>query len=485
MFKKFFLVGALVMCSLTIFSQDKKAIKYAETITQKDLKAHLSILASDSLEGRETGMKGQKMAAEYIANYYESIGLEAPVESPEGKSYMQSFDLQMGTYSQVYLQKDEERKENFSDFLYYSSNETYGEEYIEVVFAGYGDSTTLAGLDIEGKFVAFVNKEWTNFRNNLAAMKKAKAKGYFLILEDQFRFDFVMKRYGGYQKGGKMKFEFDQKGSKILLVGSEMTEWMFDKPLEELKASGIGANTEILINADMLIKSVSSENVMGFLRGSKYPDEVLVISAHYDHIGIIDGEINNGADDDGSGTSTVLELAEAFTTAAKNGYRPKRSILFLTVSGEEKGLLGSEYYTKNPTFPLKNTVANLNIDMIGRVDDKHMKNPDYIYLIGSDKLSTELHELSEKANNTYTNLELDYTYNADDDPNRYYYRSDHYNFAKNGIPVIFYFNGTHADYHKPTDTIEKINFDKMSKIGKLVFYTSWEIANRKERIKLD
>ncbi|MEP0367831.1 MAG: M28 family peptidase [Cyclobacteriaceae bacterium] len=485
MLKKFFLFGALIVCALTTFSQDKKAIKYAETITQKDLKTHLSILASDSLEGRETGMKGQKMAAAYIANYYESIGLEAPVETTEGKSYMQSFDLQMGTYSQVYLQKGDERKENFADFLYYSSNETYGEEYIEVVFAGYGDSATLAGLDIEGKFVAFVNKEWSNFRNNLAAMKKAKAKGYFLILEDQFRFDFVMKRYGGYQKGGKMKFEFDQKGSKILLVGSEMTEWIFDKPFNELKNSGVGTSAEILINADMLIKSVSSENVMGFLRGSKYPEEVLVISAHYDHIGIIDGEINNGADDDGSGTSTVLELAEAFATAAKNGYRPKRSILFLTVSGEEKGLLGSEYYTENPIFPLKNTVTNLNIDMIGRVDDKHLKNPDYIYLIGSDKLSTELHELSEVANQTYTNLELDYTYNADDDPNRYYYRSDHYNFAKKGIPVIFYFNGTHADYHKPTDTIEKINFDKMSKIGKLVFYTSWEIANRKERIKVD
>ncbi|MFY0599889.1 MAG: M28 family peptidase [Cyclobacteriaceae bacterium] len=475
----------LILLSVIGYAQDKTAIKYSKTIKQEDLKAHLSILASDSLEGRETGMKGQKMAADYIAKHFEALGLEAPVETPEGKSYQQSFDLKMAKFKQVYLEKDGEKKVNFEDFLYYSRNETYGEEYIDIVFAGYGDSTDLKGIDLEGKYVAFVNKEWSNFRNTLAAMKKAKAKGYLMIIEDDFRFDFVMKRYGGYLSSAKMDFEFDNKGSKILLIGREMTNWIFDKPLDELKQEGIGQTSEVVINADMLIKSVTSENVMGLLRGSEKPDEIVVISAHYDHIGIVNGEINNGADDDGSGTSSVLELAEAFATAAKKGNRPKRSILFLTVSGEEKGLLGSEYYTDNPVFPLDKTIVDLNIDMVGRVDEKHAENPDYIYLIGSNRLSTELHELSEAANKTYTNLELDYTYNADDDPNRYYFRSDHYNFAKNGIPVIFYFNGTHEDYHKPTDTIEKINFDKMKKIDNLIFFTAWEIANRKKTIEVD
>ena len=158
----------------------------------------------------------------------------------------------------------------------------------------------------------------------------------------------------------------------------------------------------------------------------------------------------------------------------------------MTVSGEEKGLLGSRYYTDvDPVFPLENTIANLNIDMVGRVDDAHKDDPDYIYLIGSDKLSSELHELSEKVNAATVGLNLDYRYNDENDPNRFYYRSDHYNFAKNDIPVIFYFNGTHPDYHRPTDTIEKITFEQMEKRAQLVFYTGWEIANRKEKILLD
>jgi Zn-dependent M28 family amino/carboxypeptidase len=212
----------------------------------------------------------------------------------------------------------------------------------------------------------------------------------------------------------------------------------------------------------------------------------VVISSHLDHVGINDGKVYNGADDDGSGSVALLEIAEAFKTAVEAGEGPERSIIFLHVSGEEKGLLGSKYYTNNPLYPLANTVANLNIDMVGRTDPKReSENRNYIYLIGSDRLSTQLHEISEAANKATTQIELDYTYNAEDDPNRFYFRSDHYNFAKNNIPVIFYFNGTHADYHKATDTVEKIEFDLLQERTKLVFYTAWEIANRAERIIVD
>ncbi|MEL0456610.1 M28 family metallopeptidase [Flavobacteriaceae bacterium SZ-1-7] len=230
-----------------------------------------------------------------------------------------------------------------------------------------------------------------------------------------------------------------------------------------------------------------SENVLAYIKGSEKPDEVVVISAHLDHIGISrNGDINNGADDDGSGTVAIIEIAEAFKAASKDGFTPKRSILFLHVSGEELGLYGSRYYTDvDPVFPLENTVANLNIDMIGRIDPKHEGKPNYLYLIGSDKLSTELHNLSEEVNKKYFNLEFDYTYNADDDPNRFYYRSDHYNFAKHNIPVIFYFNGTHADYHRPTDTPDKINYEFLETRARLIFYMAWELANRNERVKLD
>jgi Zn-dependent M28 family amino/carboxypeptidase len=212
---------------------------------------------------------------------------------------------------------------------------------------------------------------------------------------------------------------------------------------------------------------------------------VLIVTAHYDHIGRRGNSIFNGADDNGSGTSTVLEIAQAFTLAKQAGVGPRRSVLFMLVSGEEKGLLGSEFYVNHPLFPLENTIANINVDMVGRVDEKHAADPNYIYVIGSDRLSTTLHEINEAANDKYTQLELDYTYNAEDDPNRYYYRSDHYNFAERGIPAVFYFNGTHADYHQDTDTVDKINFEKMVHIGQLVFYTAWELANRNERIKVD
>jgi Zn-dependent M28 family amino/carboxypeptidase len=195
--------------------------------------------------------------------------------------------------------------------------------------------------------------------------------------------------------------------------------------------------------------------------------------------------VYNGADDDGSGTVAVIQLAKAFSEAKKQSRGPRRSILFLNVSGEEKGLLGSDYYTDHPVLPLEKTVCDLNIDMIGRLDDDHKNNSNYIYLIGSDKLSKDLHNISEQANKTYTKLELDYRYNDENEPNRYYYRSDHYNFAKNGVPVIFYFNGVHADYHQETDEVQKIDFNKMEKITKLVFFTAWEVANRTDRLKVD
>ena len=228
-----------------------------------------------------------------------------------------------------------------------------------------------------------------------------------------------------------------------------------------------------------------SENVVAYIKGSEIPEEYIVISAHYDHLGVQGDIIYNGADDDASGTSAVLLIAEAFKNAVEQGNGPKRSIVFLHVTGEEEGLYGSRYYTENPIFPLENTVTNLNIDMIGRYDIQHKDNPEFVYLIGSDKLSSELHELSEAINKKYTNLMLDYTYNDENDPNRFYYRSDHYNFAKNNIPVIFYFTGVHKDYHKETDTADKIQYELLQKRTHLVFYTAWEIANKENRIVVD
>ena len=227
-----------------------------------------------------------------------------------------------------------------------------------------------------------------------------------------------------------------------------------------------------------------SENILAFIEGSEKPEEIIVVSAHYDHVGMSNGEIFNGADDDGSGTVALLEMAQAFQLAKKAGNGPKRSILFLHVTGEEHGLLGSKYYADNPIFPMANTVANLNIDMIGRCDPGNC-GKDYVYVIGSEMLSTDLKKINETANKETVNLELNYKYDDPNDKDRLYYRSDHYNFAKNGIPVIFYFDGIHEDYHKPTDTPDKIDYVSLKKRTQLVFATAWELANRKDRIVVD
>lgn len=228
-----------------------------------------------------------------------------------------------------------------------------------------------------------------------------------------------------------------------------------------------------------------SENIWAFIEGSEKPEEVVVLSAHYDHVGIENGVVFNGADDDGSGTVALMEIAQALQIAKNEGYGPKRSVLILHVTGEEHGLHGSRYYAENPLFPLKNTVADVNIDMIGRRDKAHASNGNYIYLIGSDFLSTELDAICKKANKDFAKLDLDFTYNSKKDPNQFYYRSDHYNFAKNGIPSVFLFSGVHEDYHKPTDDVEKIEFDLVEKRAKLAFAVVWELANREQKIVVD
>lgn len=232
-------------------------------------------------------------------------------------------------------------------------------------------------------------------------------------------------------------------------------------------------------------KLENSENIWAFIEGTEKPDEIVVLSAHYDHVGMKNGEIYNGADDDGSGTVALLEIAQAFEMAKKEGHGPKRSILILHVTGEEHGLHGSRYYSENPIFPLANTVANVNIDMIGRHDEFHNDSSNYIYVIGSDRLSTDLHNVIESVNQKYSKLALDYKYNDPKDPNRFYFRSDHYNFAKNGIPSVFFFSGTHVDYHKPGDKADKIEYDALEKRTRFAFVTVWELANRDHRPVVD
>ena len=299
----------------------------------------------------------------------------------------------------------------------------------------------------------------------------------------------------GRGKGERMKVAVAKKEQETLVfyISKEMGDKIAGTPLEPLMKKAESKNKPVTRTIKAKVKidihrdepGYSGDNVIGILEGTTKKEEYIFVTAHYDHLGIINGQVYNGADDDGSGTVSVIALARAFAKAKAEGHGPERSIVFMTVSGEEKGLLGSAWYVDHPTIPLSQIVCDLNIDMIGRVDDAHLQAKDYVYVIGSDKLSSELHAINESMNAKYTKLALDYTYNDANDPNRFYYRSDHYNFAKNNIPVIFYFNGTHADYHEETDEIQKIDFGLMEKRAHLVFLSAWELANRSSRIVVD
>ncbi|RKQ51465.1 Zn-dependent M28 family amino/carboxypeptidase [Roseivirga pacifica] len=479
-------VGAAIMLPMGVVAQQQDAsVKYANTITPQDMRSKLSILASDDFGGRETGTEGQKKASKFLEDFYKEIGLEGPVDG----TYRQKFNMYQSDWSDVYIKTRKGKKLNGEEIIFLGYENMSKEAKLDAVYVGKG--TNLEGLDLEGKAVIAMAGD----RSLMRTLSEAGAKAVMMMAADDEQFKQTLPRQRRAFIMGRLRFEEEYSGdpSMIFYITQEIAAEIFRTSTEELTnnaetPSNIKART-VNVSVKEKLNTISTENMMAFLEGTDLKDEVLVISSHYDHIGQNeDGSvINNGADDDGSGTTGVMEIAEAFAQAAKEGHRPRRSILFLNVTGEEKGLLGSAYYSDNPIFPIENTVNNLNIDMIGRVDPEHEEsgNRDYVYVIGSEKLSSHLKVISEYANITYTKLDLDYRYDDPNDRNRFYYRSDHYNFAKKGIPIIFYFNGTHADYHRPTDTVEKITFDVMAKRAQLVFHTAWLLANRNDRTPVD
>lgn len=480
--------------------QAGNAGKYAETITEEDLYDYLSVLASDALEGRETGERGQKMAAAFIQHHFEELGLQGPVKKQENP-YLQKVTLYASKPGRIWVKANGQTYKNLEEIVYLGSGHTVGEKEVNLVFAGKGEEGDYEKVDVKDKAVLILTDDWMKFRGLTArARQKGAHAVFFVAAENQAEHQELVQTMKAYTAGrASLRLAQPDKAKEDIATGAffiapeiaasalntsfaklqEAAQGKDGKKLRKIKAGALS------IQLEQEVDTVVSENVLGYLEGTDKKDELLVITAHYDHIGRQGEHINNGADDDGSGTSAVMELAEAFVKAKEEGKGPRRSILFMLVTAEEKGLLGSAYYAANPVFPLENTVTNLNIDMIGRIDPAHEGKPDYVYLVGSNRLSTELHELSEKVNATHTKFDLDYTYNDEAHPDRIYYRSDHWNFAKNNIPVIFYFNGVHADYHQPSDTIDKINFDALQKRAQLVFYTAWELANRDNRPAVD
>lgn len=516
--------GATSQAPPTANRLQEVAPRYAATITAADLSKHLHIIASDEYEGRDTGSKGQKMAAEYILNQFRADGLTGPVTG-SANPYLQPVELVQARWGEAYLTVDGQRFDFLKDFyVHVQSTSPYEQEQaLDLVFAGYGiedaNYSDYTNLDVSGKTVVVLSGEpvgrngrslvdptkaqstWATDYRKKAALALQKGAKSIIIVSGGSPADFnrllervqhaterpVLKEGQAAPTRAATFVVSPELGARLLNTNAKGLQQYAQNVANAGKpvASPFRPAAKVRAKAERLYDPIPTENVLGLVEGTDKKDEIIVITAHYDHVGVENGQIFNGADDDGSGTVAVLELAQAFAQAKRDGFGPRRSILFMTVTAEEKGLLGSDYYTQNPVFPLQNTVANLNIDMIGRLDQKYKDNPNYVYVIGSDKLSSTLHQISEEANQKHTNLTLDYTYNDPDDPNRFYYRSDHYNFAKHNIPVVFYFNGVHEDYHRPTDTVDKILFEKMETITRLVFYTAWELANREERVVVD
>ncbi len=514
--RKIFIAQFLVLTTLAYSQIPPEAGAGYESIRAPDMRGLLSFLADDALEGRETATRGLDLAARFLETQFTLSGL---TPAPGAASMLQSFDVQLSQTTpntRIEIQTGGAAAKTYhwlEDFFGTNLGMTPSEIEGAIVFAGYGISATqekwddYKNLDVRDKIVLLLSGR------RLSSVEKGK------LAELKAKLSITPNRQArtAQEKGARAVFfvgsvslpdvvrdfrHFLEEPRMTLLPLAEPTQFanltisegLANHLLAEtrenvavLQSKLATSNKPIIrkldqsrakITIDVNSWTATTQNVVAYLEGSdsNLRKQAVVFSAHYDHVGKRqDGTVYNGADDDGSGTTAILEIAQAFAT---NPIRPKRSVMFIGHTGEEKGLLGSEYFTSHPLLPLENIVTNLNIDMIGRNDSNQ------VYIIGSDHLSTELHRINESANHQI-GLNLDYTYNDVNDPNRFYYRSDHYNFAKHGIPIIFYFTGTHEDYHQPGDDVEKINFDKMQKITRLIYLTGWHVANLDHTLVVD
>lgn len=482
--------------------------KYADKITAKGLKEKLSVIASAEMEGRETATPGQKRAAAYIEEQFKKFGLKPG----NGNSYQMMYPVYRDELTDKKLSVNGRTFEWDKDYTFSFQSLSSGEwNYNSTVFAGYGivDSAKsindYAGLDVKGKLVIVLdgnpNPQTAPVANNTRARnanpasafakgnaaRKNGAIGLLIVYSNFPRQTATPTRGEMYNKLNTNSGFFSAAISET--IASALLGRTGKLSADELKQVNKGNYiAELKIAATKNTENLESSNVIGIIPGTDKKDEYLFVTGHYDHLGKRGDVIYYGADDDGSGTTSVMQMAEAFAAAAKKGDRPRRTMVFMTVSGEEKGLWGSDYYSEHPIFPIGKTTADLNIDMVGRVDTerKTADTLNYVYVIGHDKLSSDLPVINEGVNNKYTKLTLDYKYDDPNDKNFIYYRSDHFNFAKKGIPVLFFYDGMLlADYHRPTDTIEKINFELMEKRTKMIFHTAWVMANRDEMLKRD
>lgn len=431
------------------------------------------------MEGRETATEGQRKAAAYIESEFKRIGLQPGA----GGNYQQPFPVYQDSLVAATLEVNGQAFTLNTDFNVNMNSPDATLRFSEVTFLPPGVSDdSVKAMNLAGKLV-LMQQPASGWR--YGPLQNKGIAGFLLISAAYPRTTPAITKT-------QMLYSFKKTiPPQLVTISPAVAAAILKTTLESAKTTTAIKTYKANVLLDVKKETsgqLQSSNVVGVLEGTDLKDEYLFITAHYDHLGKRgDSIIYYGADDDGSGTVSVLELAEAFAQAKKKGNGPRRTIVFMTVSGEEKGLWGSEYYGDHPLFPLDKTTADLNIDMIGRSDSSRKGDTtNYVYVVGDDKISSDLKPINEAANQKYTKLELDYKFNDPADKNQIYYRSDHYNFAKNGVPIIFYYDGMlGADYHRPTDTPDKINYPLLAKRAQLVFYTAWEMANRPQLLKRD
>ncbi len=516
----------------TFAQKAKPAAPYfgnVEGVTAKQLKDYLTFIASDELEGRDTPSRGLDIAAMFIAQHLSSWGIKP---AGDNGSFFQKVPLR-----RLRIEPEKTRLEiSGQPYLYgkdFLASMVNGEiTNSPMVFAGNGwvvkskNVNPYEGIDVKDKVVVIVNglpKGVTNadlqgpdggsYSSPNYYAQVNGAKGVIVIATFTLLANMEANRWNAVEKGivqyGKPAttaiaiptLSVTPRIASALFQGEKTSgSAIFTKNYtgEAMESFDLNANKRVNASVTTKTENIFTQNVVGILEGSDpiLKNEYVAIGAHYDHVGMNPfapgpDKIWNGADDDGSGTVSVLSIAEAF---AKGKERPKRSILFIWHAGEEKGLWGSEYFTNNPTVPITSVITELNIDMIGRYqnpgDENHPQNkrlpkPHEIFTIGSKMMSSELGEISDSVNKAYLNLNYNLEYDGPTHPDQFFYRSDHFNYARKGVPIIFYMDGDHADYHQPSDSIEKINFEQMEKVARTIMATGWTLANGAKRPTVD
>jgi hypothetical protein len=498
-----------------------------DAVTARQMREHLTFIASDELEGRDTPSRGLDIAAMYIAKHLADWRIKPAGD--EG-TYFQKFPLRRSRIDP----RNTRLELSGQPFVYaedFFSNLTQSNvPASSIVYVGHGwvikskNINPYQGLDIKDKIIVVANSFPKGISANdlkgspgddwFSPPLYAQANGARAVIAFGTFNDLANWQATRWRQTERGSVTFGSAQNQITVPTITAAPRLLAAIFQGEKASAgtiftrgvqqdfvepfeLTPAKKISLNVALRNETVYTQNVVGILEGSDpvLKNEYVAVGAHYDHVGMNpfaagDDKIFNGADDDGSGTVAVMAIAEALS----KGPRPKRSFLFIWHAGEEKGLWGSEYFTDNPSVPIGSIIAQLNIDMIGRYqnpgDENHAQNKNLpkqneIFTIGASMMSTELGQLADAVNRSFLNVNFNTKYDGPDHPEQFFYRSDHFNYARKGIPIIFFMDGSHEDYHQVSDHIDKINFEQMEKVTRTIYATAWELANRATRPKVD